>query len=89
MAALSIRKSFQYPLFDYLCEMKNDQFPTYQDILKNLCYTERNNNSQLMLYQNSQVMSIYFDGERNTTLVNQKDADKYYRRKVNEEHISI
>lgn len=41
LSALATRKTFKYPLFDYVCQMKNDQLPTYQDILKSLLYKKK------------------------------------------------
>jgi hypothetical protein len=37
----------------------------------------------------SNISSIYFDGKRDLTLINQKEGDIYYRKKVSEEHISL
>ena len=39
--------------------------------------------------KNVNFKSLYFDGERDVTLVNLKDGDKYYKKKIQEEHISI
>ena len=33
--------------------------------------------------------SIYFDGKKDVTLVNEKRGDKFYKSRLNEEHISI
>ena len=39
--------------------------------------------------KNVNFKSLYFDGKRDVTLVNLKDGDKYYKKKIQEEHISI
>jgi len=43
----------------------------------------------LKIQTDKQPKSLYFDGRKDHTIINQKIDNKYYRNKITEEHITL